>query len=229
MADAQLVCKSLTRMGTSQGARPLLVDDLSFTVERGQVLAILGPSGSGKTTLLRMLNRLDEPTSGTVFLDGQDYRKIPAQELRRRVGMGMQRAYLFSGTVADNIQFGPRQHKRSLTEAQITQLLEQVGLPGYAMRDAKTLSGGEAQRVAIARALANEPEILLLDEPTSALDETSKRTVEDLLCSIVRARHLTCVWVTHDRAQAQRVADCALLLEDGKAVGHGPVERLLHA
>ncbi len=229
MADAQLVCKSLTRMGTSQGARSLLVDDLSFTVERGQVLAILGPSGSGKTTLLRMLNRLDEPTSGTVFLDGQDYRKIPAQELRRRVGMGMQRAYLFSGTVADNIQFGPRQHKRSLTEAQITQLLEQVGLPGYAMRDAKTLSGGEAQRVAIARALANEPEILLLDEPTSALDETSKRTVEDLLCSIVRARHLTCVWVTHDRAQAQRVADCALLLEDGKAVGHGPVERLLHA
>ncbi len=229
MADAQLVCKSLTRMGTSQGARPLLVDDLSFTVERGQVLAILGPSGSGKTTLLRMLNRLDEPTSGTVFLDGQDYRKIPAQELRRRVGMGMQRAYLFSGTVSDNIQFGPRQHKRSLTEAQITQLLEQVGLPGYAMRDAKTLSGGEAQRVAIARALANEPEILLLDEPTSALDETSKRTVEDLLCSIVRARHLTCVWVTHDRAQAQRVADCALLLEDGKAVGHGPVERLLHA
>ena len=229
MADAQLVCKSLTRMGTSQGARPLLVDDLSFALERGQVLAILGPSGSGKTTLLRMLNRLDEPTSGTVFLDGQDYRKIPAQELRRRVGMGMQRAYLFSGTVADNIQFGPRQHKRSLTEAQITQLLEQVGLPGYAMRDAKTLSGGEAQRVAIARALANEPEILLLDEPTSALDETSKRTVEDLLCSIVRARHLTCVWVTHDRAQAQRVADCALLLEDGKAVGHGPVERLLHA
>ena len=229
MADAQLVCKSLTRMGTSQGSRALLVDDLSFTVERGQVLAILGPSGSGKTTLLRMLNRLDEPTSGTVFLDGHDYRKIPAQELRRRVGMGMQRAYLFSGTVADNIQFGPRQHKRSLTEAQITQLLEQVGLPGYAMRDAKTLSGGEAQRVAIARALANEPEILLLDEPTSALDETSKRTVEDLLCSIVRARHLTCVWVTHDRAQAQRVADCALLLEDGKAVGHGPVERLLHA
>ncbi len=229
MADAQLVCSHLTRMGTSQGARALLVDDLSFTVERGQVLAILGPSGSGKTTLLRMLNRLDEPTSGTVLLDGQDYRKIPAQELRRRVGMGMQRAYLFSGTVADNIQFGPRQHKRSLTDTQIMQLLEQVGLPGYATRDAKTLSGGEAQRVAIARALANEPEILLLDEPTSALDEASKRTVEELLCSIVHARHLTCIWVTHDRAQAERVAGFALLLEDGKATGLGPVESVLHA
>ena len=229
MADAQLVCKSLTRMGTSQGARPLLVDDLSFALERGQVLAILGPSGSGKTTLLRMLNRLDEPTSGSVFLDGQDYRKISPQVLRRRMGMGMQRAYLFPGTVAENIQFGPLQHGLNLTAAQIAQLLEQVGLPGYAARDGKTLSGGEAQRVAIARALANEPEILLLDEPTSALDEASKHTVEALLCSIVRARHLTCVWVTHDRAQAQRVADCALLLENGTAVGFGAVEAVLHA
>jgi putative ABC transport system ATP-binding protein len=229
MADAQLVCNHLTRMSASQGARPLLVDDVSFTLERGQVLAILGPSGSGKTTLLRMLNRLDEPTSGTVFLDGLNYREIPAQELRRRMGMGMQRAYLFPGTVAENIQFGPRQHGLALTEAQIAQLLEQVGLPGYASRDAKTLSGGEGQRVAIARALANEPEILLLDEPTSALDEASKRTVEELLCSIVHARHLTCIWVTHDRAQAERVASCALLLEEGKAVGFGPVGAMLHA
>ena len=229
MADAQLVCSHLTRMGTSHGARALLVDDLSFTLERGQVLAILGPSGSGKTTLLRMLNRLDEPTSGTVLLDGQDYRKIPAQELRRRMGMGMQRAYLFAGTVAENLQYGPHQHGKPLTEAQIVQLLEQVGLPGYAQRDAKTLSGGEAQRVAIARALANEPEILLLDEPTSALDEASKRTVEELLSSVVHARNLTCVWVTHDRDQAARVADCALLLEDGKAAGFGSVEAMLHA
>ncbi len=166
------------------------------------MLAVVGPSGAGKSTLLRMLNRLDEPTSGTVFLSGQDYRQIDPRELRRRVGMIMQRAYLFPGTIAENVRFGPRQRGVSLSDAAVEDLLAQVGLAGYSGRDTLMLSGGEAQRVAITRALANEPEILLLDEPTSALDDESKLGVESLLESLIRKNHLTCIWVTHDAAQA---------------------------
>ena len=102
-------------------------------------------------------------------------------------------------------------------------------MQGFAERDAATLSGGEAQRVSIARALANEPEILLLDEPTSALDPEAKEAVERLLATLVRERHATCVWVTHDVAQAMRVADLVLRIEAGEAVALGTPEEMLHA
>ncbi|HEX4020283.1 MAG TPA: phosphate ABC transporter ATP-binding protein [Acidobacteriaceae bacterium] len=219
-------CAQLTRTVSVAGSARALVQDITFQLERGLVLAILGPSGAGKTSLLRMLNRLDEPTSGTVLLDGQDYRPIPPQELRRHMGMVMQRPYLFPGTVAFNIQYGPAQRGVSLSQLQTDTLLEQVGLANYGSQDARTLSGGESQRVAIARALANDPEVLLLDEPTSALDDVSKQAVESLLSSLVHARHLTCVWVTHDRAQARRVADLAVLLEAGRQVAFGQPETL---
>ncbi len=206
-----------------------LLRPVSVTVQRGEVLAILGPSGSGKSTLLRLLNRLDEPTSGTVELDGVDYHSLQPQELRRRVGMVMQRAYLFPGTVSENIAYGPAQHDTHLGADANAGLLDQVGLSGYGDRLVHTLSGGEAQRVAIARALANQPEVLLLDEPTSALDETSKHGIEQLLVSIIHQRGLTCVWVTHDRQQAARMADIVLLLEDGQATAIGPTLEVLHA
>ena len=214
-------CIGLSRTVGAKDAALLLVEKISFELQQGQVLAILGPSGSGKTTLLRMLNRLDEPTSGNVMLRGQDALHMNPQNLRRHVGMVMQRAYLFKGTVESNIQYGPLQRGTEFNPDQIGALLNQVGLAGYADRDALTLSGGEAQRVAIARALANDPEILLLDEPTSALDETAKLAIERLLLEIMRERQLTCVWVTHDRAQARRVADHVLLLEAGRQVAFG--------
>ncbi len=200
----------------------LLLDNVSFGVVKAEVLAVLGRSGAGKSSLLRLLNRLDEPTSGVVLLDGQDYRNLSPQTLRRRVGMIMQRAFLFPGTVAENVRFGPLQQGRSMTEVEIESLLDQVGLDGYAQRDVKTLSGGEAQRVAITRALANDPEVLLLDEPTSALDEVAKQGVETLLESLIRQRGLTCVWVTHDAAQAGRMADSVLLLQEGRMTAFGP-------
>lgn len=224
-----LECAHLSRaVETAHTAKPLL-QDVSFRLERGQVLAVLGPSGSGKTTLLRLLNRLDEPTGGNVLLHGADYRDLDPRELRRRMGMVMQRAYLFPGTAAANIRYGPDQHGVPFGHAQIDSLLEHVGMAGYADRDVATLSGGEAQRVSIARSLANEPEILLLDEPTSALDEASKQGVERLLASVVRERHATCVWVTHDTAQARRVADVVLKIEAGRAVDCGSPRELLDA
>jgi putative ABC transport system ATP-binding protein len=109
----------------------LLVNDISVRVHQGEVLALVGPSGAGKSSFLRLINRLDEPTGGTVLVNGRDYREIEARELRRRVGMVMQMAYLFPGTVAANIEFGPRQRHQTLSPARIAALLERVGLPGY--------------------------------------------------------------------------------------------------
>jgi putative ABC transport system ATP-binding protein len=206
-----------------------LVDDVSFQLERGEVLALVGPSGSGKSSLLRLLNRLDEPTGGTVFLGDLEYRSIPPRELRRRVGMVMQAAVLFPGTVADNVRFGPRQHGAELSDERVAELLRLVGLPGFSARSVEQLSGGEAQRVSIARAVANEPEVLLLDEPTSALDEGSKLGVEQLVATVARERCLSCVIVTHDTTQAARVATRALLLDAGRMRRIGPVREVLDA
>lgn len=206
-----------------------LVDDISVEVRSGEFLAIVGPSGSGKSSLLRLLNRLDEPSSGTVFLGTVDYRDIPPSELRRKVGMVTQRAFLFPGTVYDNLGFGPRQRGEALAESVAQELLAGVGLPGYLTREVANLSGGEAQRISIARALANTPGVLLLDEPTSALDEASKSGVEALIRDVIRERSLTCVMVTHDVAQAARLATAVLLLEGGRAVRMGTVQEVLHA
>jgi len=207
----------------------VLLSDVNVEANAGEVLAVVGPSGAGKSTFLRLLNRLDEPSSGTVFLNGKDYREIPPQELRRRVGMVMQAAYLFPGTVAENIAFGPAQRGVILPPEKIAALLERVGLSGYEDRHISNLSGGEAQRVSIARTLANEPGAVLLDEPTSALDEVAARAVEALLESIIRERHMTCVIVTHNRAQAARLAARAMILNAGKVVAIGPTAEVLHA
>jgi putative ABC transport system ATP-binding protein len=194
----------------------VLVNGVSVQVYKGETLAVVGPSGAGKSSFLRLLNRLDEPTGGTVLLGGSDYRAMAPEELRRRVGMVMQTAYLFPGTVAANIAFGPLQRHETLSLQQIGALLERIGLPGYQDRDVSNLSGGEAQRVSLARTLANSPEVLLLDEPTSALDEKSARGIEELLLGIVRERQMTCVMITHDMQQAARTADRIMHLEAGR-------------
>jgi putative ABC transport system ATP-binding protein len=206
----------------------VLVGDVSVQVQTGEVLAVVGPSGAGKSSFLRLLNRLDEPTGGSVYLNGQDYREFAPRELRRRVGMVMQVAYLFPGTVAANVAFGPAQHGETLSAEQIAALLERVGLPGYQGRDVSNLSGGEAQRVSLARTLANTPEALLLDEPTSALDDVSARGIEELVMSIIRERRMTCVIVTHNTVQARRIADRTMILRAGKLVTIGSTKEILH-
>ncbi|BAQ16648.1 ABC transporter ATP-binding protein [Methyloceanibacter caenitepidi] len=205
----------------------ILTDNISVQVKKGDVLAIVGPSGSGKSSFLRLLNRLDEPTRGVVKVDGEDYRSISPEILRRRVGMVMQSAYLFPGTVGENVAFGPAQRGKSLPDTRIDALLERVGLSEYGDRDVDNLSGGEAQRVSIARTLANEPEILLLDEPTSALDESTALEIETLVRDIIRERHMTCVIVTHSNAQARRVASRTMIIESGKLAKIGPTDEVL--
>ncbi|HET9101167.1 MAG TPA: phosphate ABC transporter ATP-binding protein [Acidobacteriaceae bacterium] len=226
---AVLEARDLSRTLEQPGGPKSLLRDVSFRLDQGQVLAVLGPSGAGKSTLLRMLNRLDEPTSGAVLLQGVDTREMDPRTLRRRIGMVMQQAYLFPGAAAANVRYGPLQHGIVLQDSQVDDLIQQVGMAGYQERDVATLSGGEAQRISIARALANQPEVLLLDEPTSALDDLSKQDIEHLLAALVRERNMTCVWVTHDVAQARRVADLVLRLEAGQAVAFGTSQELLHA
>jgi putative ABC transport system ATP-binding protein len=206
-----------------------IVTDVSLDVHQGEMLGIVGASGSGKSSFLRLLNRLDEPTSGSVSLDDQDYRQFFPRELRRRVGMVTQRPFLFPGNVAGNIRFGPLQRGEVLADEDIARLLERVGLPGFAGREVANLSGGEQQRVSLARALANRPEILLLDEPTSALDEQAKTGVEQLICSLLKDTSLTCVMVTHDRDQARRMCDRVALMEAGRLIQYGNPAEVLGA
>jgi putative ABC transport system ATP-binding protein len=220
-----LRCENLVRVVNGK----VLVDDVTFDLWASEVLAIVGPSGSGKSSLLRLLNRLDEPSSGAVYLEGIDYRQIEPRTLRRKVGLVTQRPYLFPGTVGENLRFGPAQHGEVLSQESLDDLLVKVGLRGYSVRNVANLSGGEAQRVAVARTLANSPLILLLDEPTSALDEASKFEIEALLLNIGLVQRLTCVIVTHDKAQAGRLAERALVLESGRVVRMGATSEVLPA
>lgn len=207
----------------------MLVDDVGVQIAPGEIVAIVGASGAGKSSFLRLLNRLDEPTGGTVLLKGTDYRSLVPQQLRRRVGMVMQTVYLFPGTVADNVAFGPAQRGESLARERIVALLDRVGLAGFAERDIGHLSGGEAQRVALARTLANAPEVLLMDEPTSALDEALVHGIEELVLGIVRDHGMSCVIVTHNRGQAERIAGRTMVMEAGRLVRIGPSAEVLHA
>jgi putative ABC transport system ATP-binding protein len=206
-----------------------ILDDITLEVAQGETLVIVGPSGSGKSSLLRLINRLDEPTAGTVFLEGRDYRQIPPRALRRKVGMMMQHAYLFPGTVADNVRFGPRQRGEQLSDDEVSALLHQVGLEGYSERDTAPLSGGEAQRVSLARCLANSPSALLLDEPTSALNEELRLQVEALLIDVVSRNGLTCLFVTHETAQAVRIGRRMAVIERGRLKAVGLPKEVLNA
>jgi putative ABC transport system ATP-binding protein len=228
-SSSQNNCVLTTHQLTRVVDGKLIIADISIQVHWGDILAVVGPSGAGKSSFLRLLNRLDEPTRGTVFVEGRDYREIPPQELRRRLGMVMQLPYLFPGTVAENIRFGPEQRGAVISDEEIESLLERVRLSGYSDREVTNLSGGEAQRISLARTLANAPQILLLDEPTSALDAAARQDVEDLINGIIHQEGLTCIIVTHDLDQASRMAERAMVMEAGQLVRMGPIEEVLHA
>ncbi len=200
-----------------------ILSEISFGLHAGERVAVFGPSGAGKSSLIRLLNRLDEPTSGTVYLEGEDYRNIPPRCLRRRLGLVMQQLHLFPGTVAENLRFGPSAQGESLSDDRIEALLKGVDLAGFAEREVSKLSGGEAQRVNMARTLANDPEILLLDEPTSSLDAEARREVEATIRSVLETRQVTYLLVSHDREQVGRMADRVLHLKEGRLIADGPV------
>jgi ABC-type methionine transport system ATPase subunit len=203
-------------LGYRVGATEILAG-VGARVPDGGVTAVVGPSGAGKSTLLRAINRLIEPSSGEVYLDGEPTSAMDTLELRRRVGMVFQIPALFGASVEEAILYGARLAGRSVDPGR---LLEVVGLdPSIAGRDPQTLSVGQQQRVSVARALALEPEALLLDEPMSALDEAARRKIEELVHDLNTRLGLTMVLVSHDLSQVERVADRVVLLAEGKSVG----------
>jgi putative ABC transport system ATP-binding protein len=188
-------------------------DGLDLTLHPG-VTAVLGPSGAGKSSLLRLLNRLADVDAGTVRFEGRDVRELDPQELRRRACLVPQLPAPVEGTVADNVSLGPRLCGR---DADVGRALEHAGLDrSFADRRPERLSVGEQQRVMLARALALEPDVLLLDEPTSALDEGSRAGVERTLAELGREGETSMVLVTHERAQAERLADRVVTTDELK-------------
>ncbi|XP_008809991.1 protein STAR1 [Phoenix dactylifera] len=214
---AKLQVRNLTKLSETTG-EPIL-REVNLDVPEGAIMGVIGPSGSGKSTLLRAVNRLWEPSPGTVFLDGQDICGLDVLSLRRKVGMLFQLPALFDGTVADNVRFGPQLRGKKLTEAEVQKLLSQADLdPSFASKSASGLSVGEGQRVALARTLANDPEVLLLDEPTSALDPISTQNIEEAIVQLKKSRGMTIVMVSHSVKQIQRIADVLCLVVGGVVV-----------
>jgi putative ABC transport system ATP-binding protein len=201
---------------TAERGDRTVLRDVSVDVGGGAT-AIVGPSGSGKSTLLRLLNRLADPSAGSVRFDGRDVRELDVLDLRRRAVLVPQLPAPLPGTVAANVAYGPSLRGAS---ADVERCLELAGLDGgYAERDAARLSVGEQQRLMLARALALEPEALLLDEPTAALDDAARMGVELTLVELQAKLGVAIVLVTHDRGQARRLTTRTIELRDGRVVG----------
>lgn len=211
-----------------------VVDRLSLAVRDGEVLILLGGSGSGKTTTLKMMNRLIEPSSGTLRIAGRDITALPAPALRRQIGYVFQRLGLFPHlTVAENIAITPSLlgWERSRIERSVQRLLERVELDPASLRDRypHELSGGQAQRVAVARALAAEPQLVLLDEPFGALDPLTRERLQQSFLHIKKQLGFTAVFVTHDLVEALRLGDRIAVLRDGRLLQVGAPDELIAA
>jgi len=213
----------------SRGGHEIL-RGINFVFEPDHRHVIIGASGSGKSTLIRLLNRLDDPDSGTVFLGDVPVSSLPVLDLRRRVGLVFQSPRPLPGTLGENLIY-PQIVRKLPPPERDRQLgaLAEVGLdPAWLDRAAGPLSGGERQRLAIAVALGMDPEILVLDEPTAALDPNSARRISELLDQKAQNQGLRTIVVTHDRAQAARLGDWGVRLEAGVIADQGPILDVLH-
>ena len=195
-----------------------ILDDISVNIESKRITGIIGPSGAGKSTFLRLLNKLISPTDGRIIYRDKDLKEIPSQALRKEIGMLQQQAYLFPGTVKNNLLYGPEIWSIKYSDEDLEQLLEKVALDSsYLERDVGGLSGGEQQRVSLARSLANQPKVLLLDEPTSSLDISSEEIIEQTITKL-NAEGIKIIIVSHSLEQTERITDCLLFLRQGKLI-----------
>jgi len=205
-----------------------VLKDISVEIKPKEVFAVVGPSGSGKSTLLRLLNRLEDLSDGSIFLDGQNIKDMDVIALRRKVALVFQVPILFDGTVERNILFSLKIREEPNLEGVAEKYINLVGLKRNLLsRNSNELSVGQKQRISIARALTSEPEVLLMDEPTSALDPTATHNIESLILDLKSKIGLTIVFVTHDIEQAKRVGERGMVLVNGEKIEEGEIPYLL--
>jgi osmoprotectant transport system ATP-binding protein len=226
MIEIRNLCKSY------DGGRTWAVQDLSLDVPDGQLLALVGSSGSGKTTSLKMINRLIEPTSGSVRIDGHDTQDVDPVQLRRSIGYAFQMIGLFPHmTVAQNVGIVLKllKQRKAQIQQRVDELLDMVSLPPaqYRGRMPEQLSGGQSQRVGFARALAAGPQIMLLDEPFGALDPLTRAGLRQEFGRLQRRLHLTTVLVTHDMTEALLLADRIAVMDLGRLLRVGAPQELM--
>src|SRR5438067_5036638 len=208
------------------------VDHLSLTAPAGRICVLIGPSGCGKTTSLRMVNRLIEPTSGEILIDGQNVLKEDPTELRRRIGYVIQQVGLFPHrTIGQNIATVPELlgWPAARIRARVDELLSLIGFDPARMRDRypAQLSGGERQRVGVARAMAAEPPLMLMDEPFGAVDPIVRNRLQDEFLNLQRTLGITVIFVTHDIDEAIKLGDRVAVMRTGKLVQYSPPAELL--
>ena len=217
---------------TKRYGNQVAVRDLSLTVDEGELLVLLGGSGSGKTTTLKMINRLIEPSAGSVLVDGRDVAELAPHDLRRRIGYAFQQVGLFPHmTVAENIGVTPALlgWTEDKLRRRVDELLALVELDPDETRDRRPdqLSGGQQQRVGVARALAARPRLMLLDEPFGALDPLTRHRLQESFVRIRRELGLTAVCVTHDMVEALVLGDRIAVLQAGRLVQVGTPRTLM--
>jgi tungstate transport system ATP-binding protein len=207
------------------GSRVLAISHL--VIKQGGVYGIMGPNGAGKTTLLSIVALLLPPTSGTMYWEGANIATVDRNQLRKKITLITQNPYLFHTTVGRNVAYGLKMRgiKREQRRERVKACLDLVGLPGFAKRMVRELSGGEAQRVAIARALALDPQVLLLDEPTANVDRHGVEQIEIILRELNEKLGITIVVATHDVNQVHRLSDEVIYLFDGM-ISASPLENL---
>ena len=225
----QRVTRHKTYKNNSNSVKTVVaLDEVTVDICSDCITCILGPSGSGKSTLLRLLNGLESPDAGNIFLRERPLSDYPPRELRRLVALVPQAPALFDMTVEENLRFAFLHDKEASqpSKERINDILQLVNLDPAIFLDRPTLalSIGEKQRVMLARALLRSPEILLLDEPTAALDTQSTAIIESSLLQLHNNLKITCIWVTHSPKQARRLADQILFLKSGKIIYGGTAD-----
>jgi osmoprotectant transport system ATP-binding protein len=229
-AETMIRLEHLTKVFPNQNEPA--VDDLSMDIYEGEIVVLVGPSGCGKTTTMKMINRLIEPSSGRIFLQGEDVTKVNSDKLRRRIGYVIQQIGLFPHmTIADNIATVPKMlgwDKKRISD-RTDELLETVGIDlSYRDRYPKELSGGQRQRIGVARAMAADPSVLLMDEPFGAIDPITRDRLQDEFLRLQQEIRKTIVFVTHDIDEAIKMGDrIAILKQQSKIAQYDTPEKIL--
>lgn len=217
---------------TKKYNRKTVIDNFSLNIEDGQLVVFIGPSGCGKTTLLKMINRLIQPSSGKIYVDGKDISTIDPIELRRNIGYVIQNTGLFPHmSIKENLELIPKLKGEDpeAIEKKTEELLELVGLnpKEYLHRFPKELSGGQQQRIGVARAFSTNSDIILMDEPFSALDPVTRSSLQEELFNMQKELNKTIIFVTHDMDEAYKIADKICLLKDGDILQYDTPENIL--